>query len=175
MAGLEDLYKEVILDHYRDPRCRGELDVPPAVMAEGFNPLCGDELTVYCEVTGDRLDKLRIAGRGCSISQASASMMAEVLEGQALTDVHATITMFNTLMSVHEASLGDADHGALDDQGLPADDDDTPLIDENVLGDLVALRGVLRYPRRIKCATLGWQTLGRALVEAGAGPGSQSA
>ncbi len=164
MAGLEDLYKEVILDHYRDPRCRGSLPVPPAVSAEGFNPLCGDELTVYCEVSGDRLDKLRIDGRGCSISQASASMMAEVLEGRPLADVHTTIGMFNTLMSVHEASLGDPDHGALDADGLPADDE-APVLDEAALGDLVALRGVLRYPRRIKCATLGWQTLGRALAE----------
>lgn len=168
MAGLEDLYKEVILDHYRDPRCRGELPVPPAVAAEGFNPLCGDELTVYCQVTDDRLDQLRISGQGCSISQASASMMAEVLQGHALADVHATIAMFNTLMSVHEASLGQPDHGALDADGLPADDE-TPLVDDDALGDLVALRGVLRYPRRIKCATLGWQTLTRALAEATAG------
>lgn len=165
MAGLEDLYKEVILDHYRDPRCRGDLPVPPAVMAEGFNPLCGDELTVFCEVSDDRLDKLRIAGRGCSISQASASMMGEVLEGRALGDVHATITMFNTLMSQHEASLGQPDHGALDADGLPADDA-TPELDEEALGDLVALRGVLRYPRRIECATLGWKTLTEALGRA---------
>lgn len=167
MAGLEDLYKEVILDHYRDPRCKGELPVPPAVSADGFNPLCGDELTVYCEVDDGRLGRLRISGRGCSISQASASMMAEVIEGKSLAEVHETIAMFNTLMSVHEASLGEAatDHGALDADGLPADDD-APLIDDEALGDLVALRGVLRYPRRIKCATLGWTTLTKALAEA---------
>lgn len=167
MAGLEDLYKEVILDHYRDPRCKGELPVPPAVRADGFNPLCGDELTVYCEVGDDHLKQLRISGRGCSISQASASMMAEVIEGKSLVDVHEMIATFNTLMSVHEASLGVpvTDHGALDADGLPADDA-TPVIDEQALGDLVALRGVLRYPRRIKCATLGWTTLTKALAEA---------
>lgn len=167
MAGLEDLYKEVILDHYRNPRCRGELAVPPAVRAEGFNPLCGDEVTVYCEVVDDRLDKVRIAGRGCSISLSSASMMAETLQGRTLDEVRDVVGAFNTLMSVHEASLGDGTGpGAdgLDADGLPADDAEVP--DEAALGDLVALRGVLRYPRRIKCATLGWTTLTRALADA---------
>ncbi len=166
MAGLEDLYKEVILDHYRNPRCRGELSVPPATMAEGFNPLCGDEVTVYCEVADGRLDKVRVAGQGCSISLSSASMMAETIEGRSLEEVHDVIVMFTTLMSVHEASLGDA--SGLDADGLPADEADG-RVDERALGDLVALRGVLRYPRRIKCATLGWTTLTRALAEAVAG------
>lgn len=165
MAGLEDLYKEVILDHYRNPRCRGSLDVPPATMAEGFNPLCGDEVTVYCEVANGRLDKVRVAGQGCSISLSSASMMAETIEGRSLDEVHEVIATFNSLMSLHEASLGDADGHGLDADGLPADDA-APLVDEASLGDLVALRGVLRYPRRIKCATLGWTTLTRALADA---------
>ncbi|MBS1847073.1 MAG: SUF system NifU family Fe-S cluster assembly protein [Actinobacteria bacterium] len=162
MSRLEDLYKEVILDHYRNPRCRGELPVPPATMAEGFNPLCGDEITVYVEVEDDRLARIRIAGRGCSISSSSASMMAETLEGCSLAEVGERIAMFNTLMSVHEASL---DHDGLDADGLPADDG-APMVDDDALGDLVALRGVLRYPRRIKCATLGWTTLTKALAEA---------
>ncbi len=159
MSGLEDLYKEVVLDHYRNPRCRGELAVPPATMAEGFNPLCGDEVTVYCEVAGDRLDKVRIAGQGCSISLSSASMMAETLQGRSLAEVDEIVATFTTLMSLHEAALGD-DAGEPDDE--PGSD---PVIDEASLGDLVALRGVLRYPRRIKCATLGWTTLGQALDE----------
>lgn len=166
MAGLEDLYKEVILDHYRNPRCRGELDVPPATKAEGFNPLCGDEVTVYCEVADGRLDKIRVAGQGCSISLSSASMMAETIEGRSLEDVQAVIAMFTTLMSVHEASLGAT--GGLDADGLPEDEADGRL-DEDALGDLVALRGVLRYPRRIKCATLGWTTLTRALADSADG------
>lgn len=172
MAGLEDLYKEVILDHYRNPRCRGELPVPPATMAEGFNPLCGDEITVYCEVADDRLDKVRISGQGCSISLSSASMMAETLQGRSLADVQGVIGMFNTLMSVHEASLvEDSDsvtfttRSGLDADGLP-DDEADGSIDDEALGDLVALRGVLRYPRRIKCATLGWNTLAKALSQA---------
>lgn len=168
MAGLEDLYKEVILDHYRNPRCRGTLEVPPAVMAEGFNPLCGDEIIVYCDVSDGRLERIRIDGRGCSISSSSASMMAEILEGLTLAEIHERIAMFHTLMSIHEASLDDpgaTDNGGLDADGLPPDDADAS-IDEDALGDLVALRGVLRYPRRIKCATLGWNTLTQALADA---------
>ena len=76
MPGLEDLYKEIILDHYRNPRNRGELESPPAHKTEGFNPLCGDEVTVTFELRDDSLVELRIAGQGCSISQASASMMS---------------------------------------------------------------------------------------------------
>lgn len=166
MAGLEDLYKEVILDHYRNPRRRGELAVPPATMADGFNPLCGDEVTVYCEVADGRLDKVRVTGQGCSISLSSASMMAEAIEGRSLDEVHEVIAMFTTLMSVHEASLGES--SGLDADGLPEDEADGH-VDEHALGDLVALRGVLRYPRRIKCATLGWTTLTRALAGADEG------
>ena len=76
MPGLEDLYREIILDHYRSPRNRGELPVPPAHKAEGFNPLCGDEVVLYLDVDGDTVTDLKIAGQGCSISQASTSMMS---------------------------------------------------------------------------------------------------
>ena len=75
MTGLEDLYKEVILDHYRSPRNRGELPIPPAIMEEGFNPLCGDEVKVYVLIEEEIVKDIRIEGQGCSISQASASMM----------------------------------------------------------------------------------------------------
>lgn len=165
MAGLEDLYKEVILDHYRNPRCRGDLPVPPAARAEGFNPLCGDEIVVYCEVKGDRVDQLRINGQGCSISLSSASMMAEAIEGSTLAEVDDLVRTFRALMSLHEASL-DAGQTVVDgvDGDTPTDEEE-PL-DEQALGDLIALRGVLRYPRRIKCATLGWTTLTEALAQA---------
>ena len=73
MSGLQDLYREIILDHYRAPRNRGELPVPPAHKAEGFNPLCGDEVVLYLEFDGDRVSDLKIGGQGCSISQASTS------------------------------------------------------------------------------------------------------
>ena len=75
MPGLEDLYREIILDHYRNPRNRGELDAPPATRVEGFNPLCGDEVVLYLDVEGDTVRDIRIGGQGCSISQSSASMM----------------------------------------------------------------------------------------------------
>src|SRR4051794_25081782 len=81
MPGLEDLYREIILDHYRAPRNRGELPVPPARKAEGFNPLCGDEVVLYLDVDGDTVRDLKIAGQGCSISQASTSMMSAAVKG----------------------------------------------------------------------------------------------
>jgi len=77
VPGLEDLYKEIILDHYKNPRNQGELSVPPAIMEEGFNPLCGDEVKVYVLTDGNVIKDIRIGVQGCSISQASASMMAE--------------------------------------------------------------------------------------------------
>src|SRR5207244_13488328 len=83
MPGLEDLYREIILDHYRSPRNRGELPVPPARKVEGFNPLCGDEVVLYVDVDPDgTVRDLKIAGQGCSISQASTSMMSAAVKGQ---------------------------------------------------------------------------------------------
>ena len=129
MPGLEDLYREIILDHYRTPRNRGELESPPAVESNGHNPLCGDEITVYLLVDGEGDDAvvsdIKIGGQGCSISQSSASMMS--------------------------IDTGDDDNGAAD---------------EVALGDLEALQGVVKFPVRIKCAVLGWNTLNQALDEA---------
>src|ERR1700720_4049533 len=76
MAGIEDLYREIILDHYRSPRNRGELPAPPAQRVEGFNPLCGDEVVVYVQVQDGTVTDIRFAGQGCSISQSSASLMS---------------------------------------------------------------------------------------------------
>ena len=157
MAGLEDLYKEIILDHYRNPRGRGELEVPPAHRAEGFNPLCGDEVVVYLAVQDGRVDDLRIGGQGCSISLSSASMMAEAVQGRSVAEARELIRTFHTLMSVHEASLDDGD--GLDGDGLAPDGSPAMAVDDDALGDLVALRGVLKFPQRIKCATLSWNTL----------------
>ena len=142
MPGLEDLYKEVILDHYKNPRNQGELPVPPAIMEEGFNPLCGDEIKVYVLTNGDVIKDIRIAGQGCSISQASASMMAESVLDKTLEEAKNLIEKFKEMMSVHESNLGSAE--------LSEDNN------ENSLGDLQALKGVVKYPVRIKCATLGW-------------------
>jgi nitrogen fixation NifU-like protein len=159
MPGLEDLYREIILDHYRNPRNRGELPVPPAHKVEGFNPLCGDEIVIYFDVDGDKLADVRIDGQGCSISQSSASMMSAVVKGKTLEEVRALTRAFKAMMSIHESSLDGAD---------AEPDEVDPEIN---LGDLEALRGVVKFPVRIKCATLSWNTLAQGLDEADAQTG----
>jgi nitrogen fixation NifU-like protein len=156
MPGLEDLYREIILDHYRSPRNRGELATPPAVRVEGFNPLCGDEIVVYLDVADGVVRDVRIGGQGCSISQSSASMMSAAIKGKTVEEVRALTRAFKGMMSIHEQ--------ALDGEGEPAGDAaDTP---EVKLGDLEALRGVVKFPVRIKCATLSWNTLAEGLDQA---------
>ncbi|HUF98181.1 MAG TPA: SUF system NifU family Fe-S cluster assembly protein [Ilumatobacter sp.] len=150
MPGLEDLYREIILDHYRTPRNRGELAVPPARHAEGHNPLCGDEITVYLDVQPvdgvDVVSDIKVSGQGCSISQSSASMMSAAVKGKPVSDVRAIVKRFKGMMSIET------------DDGL----DDSPTADVP-LGDLEALQGVVKFPVRIKCATLSWNTLLQAL------------
>jgi nitrogen fixation NifU-like protein len=157
MAGLEDLYREIILDHYRNPRNRGELECPPARRAEGYNPLCGDEIVVYLNLDADgRVTDLKIGGQGCSISQSSASMMSQAVIGHTVEEIRVLNTAFKALMTIHESRL-DGDEG--DGSGT-----DTPVPDPEVsLGELAALQGVVKFPVRIKCATLAWNTLTEAL------------
>ena len=152
MPGLEDLYREIILDHYRNPRNRGELPSPPARRVEGFNPLCGDEIVVYLLIEAGRVTDLRIAGQGCSISQSSASMMSSAVKGKTVEEAHALIRAFKSMMSIHEARL---------DQTAAEEAADAEA--EVKLGDLEALQGVVKFPVRIKCATLSWNTLAQAL------------
>jgi nitrogen fixation NifU-like protein len=159
MAGLEDLYREIILDHYRNPRNRGDLPVPPARRVEGFNPLCGDEVVVFVDVdpgTSEVRD-VKIAGQGCSISQSSASMMSGAVKGRTVPEVRDVIRAFKAMMSIHEHRL-DGDGREVDEAVLP-----DPAVQ---MGDLEALRGVVKFPVRIKCATLSWNTLAQALDEA---------
>ena len=144
MPGLEDLYREIILDHYRTPRNRGELP-PPARHAEGHNPLCGDEITVYLDVDGDVVNDVKVNGQGCSISQSSASMMSAAVKGKTVPEVRALVRRFKGLMSIETDGDGDGSG------------EDVPL------GDLEALQGVVKFPVRIKCATLAWNTLTEAL------------
>ena len=153
MSDLEDLYREIILDHYRSPRNSGTLD-PPAHKAEGFNPLCGDEIVVYLllDDTGKIAD-IKIGGQGCSISQSSASMMSAAVKGKTPAQARKLMSSFKGLMSIS-------------DKG---DDLAEPTASEiRELGDLAALRGVVKFPTRIKCATLGWNTLEQALDDVGA-------
>ena len=142
MDGLDELYMEIILDHYRDPRNRGEL-APPAYMAEGFNPMCGDEVKVFLDIENNAVKEIRIGGQGCSISQASASMMTTLIEGKSIKEVHQISKAFKSMMAINE-------------EGVVEDVD---------LGDLEALQGVVKFPLRIKCAILSWHTLEQGLKE----------
>ena len=147
MPGLEDLYREIILDHHRTPRNRGELP-PPAAHAVGHNPLCGDEIDVYLQVENDIVKDVKVGGQGCSISQSSASMMSQAIKGKPLPEVLALVRRFKGMMSIP------------DEDGNPIEPD--PSVK---LGDLEALQGVVKYPVRIKCATLSWNTLLEALEQ----------
>lgn len=133
---MQDLYKEIVLDHFRRPRNRGELE--GADVREGiFNPLCGDEVTVYANLEDGRLAQVAFTGRGCSISQASASMLAERLEGKERAEAEAEISAFMEMM-----------------RGTEEDGD---------LGELAALKAIISAPNRIRCATLAWEAMRRGL------------
>ena len=145
--GLEELYREVILDHYRNPRNRGHLESPDAT-AQGVNPLCGDEITIDLALSDGVVTDVAISGQGCSISQSSGSMMTEAIKGKTREEVDDLVKKFRTMMSL--------------DEGEPGLDPDRPGA---VLGDIEALQGVRQYPVRIKCASLSWNTLMEALEQ----------
>jgi nitrogen fixation NifU-like protein len=142
---LEELYREVILDHYRNPRNRQPLAAADYT-AEGVNPLCGDEVTVEVALAGDRVGAVSVRGQGCSISQSSGSMVGEAIKGLSLDELTDLSRRFQEMLT--------SENG---DQSL---DQDRP---GSVFGDLEALQGVRRYPVRIKCAALPWTTLDQAL------------
>jgi nitrogen fixation NifU-like protein len=131
---LDDLYREVILDHYRNPRNKRGLPEADIDLAHN-NPLCGDEISVRVKVAEGGVSDAAFEGQGCSISQASASMLTERIKGMPLEDVEELILSFRGMMAGKESG------------------------DEESLGDLVALKGVVKYPVRIKCAVLAWDTL----------------
>lgn len=167
MPGLEDLYREIILDHYRSPRNRGELPVPPATRAEGFNPLCGDEIVLDVLMEGDTIADIRVGGQGCSISQSSASMMSAAVKGRTVDDVARLTRTFKAMMQIHSESLG----GGADNGAGEAEVPEVGADELKELGDLAALQGVVKFPVRIKCATLAWFTLDDALVQAAGADG----
>ncbi len=162
MPGLEDLYREIILDHYNRPRNKGELP-PPAHRTDGMNPLCGDEIAVYLVVDGTTDDSIvtdiSIGGQGCSISQASASMMTTAVKGKRVSEAREIITAFKAMMGIRDQTHDQA-HDQIHDH-----DDAEPASPAVKLGDLEALRGVVKFPVRIKCATLAWNTMGQGLDE----------
>lgn len=138
---LQDLYREVILDHNKRPRNFGRLD-PADAQANGHNPLCGDRLTVTLQLDGTRIGDVKFEGQGCAISVASASMMTEAVKGKERGEVAALFSRVHALLTQPEASADD-------------------------LGKLAALSGVREFPARVKCASLCWHTLNAALDSSG--------
>ena len=137
---LKELYRDVILDHNRQPRNFGRLETGGEVRhADGHNPLCGDRLTVYVRMDGERVEDIRFEGSGCAISTASASLMTEAVKGKERAAVHRLFDQVHTLLT-HPDGAPDAS-----------------------LGKLAALSGVREFPARVKCATLSWHTLNAAL------------
>jgi len=130
---LDELYQEIILDHYRRPRNKGKVD-PADVTAREYNPLCGDEIEITARFKDGKIAEVKFDGHGCSISQASASIMTQKLIGKTITEAQQLIDSFLRMMR------GDTPFGGRE------------------MGDLKALEGVLKFPVRVKCATLAWNT-----------------
>ena len=141
---LDELYREVILDHYRNPRNKHALPGSDIELSHN-NPLCGDEITVLVKLGDGVVQEAAFEGQGCSISQASASMLTDRIKGMKLADVEELILSFRGMMAGKDAP------------------------DEDALGDLVALKGVVKYPVRIKCAVLAWDTLQEGVEKLGPG------
>ena len=140
MSDLRDLYQEVILDHNRSPRNFGPLE-DADLQAEGYNPICGDRLTIAVKVDEGVVTDVRFQGSGCAISQASASLMTEGIKGKTLAEARALFDRFHRLVT-----------------------DQTAPVDDAALGKLTVFAGVRDYPARVKCAILAWHTL-RAAVD----------
>lgn len=135
MFDLRDLYQEVIVDHNRSPRNFGKLDNADRTL-EGFNPLCGDRLTLYMKLDGDIIDDVSFDGSGCAISVASASLMTEAVKGKTVSEAEDIFNRFHELITQEMVE-----------------------VDFDKFGKLAALAGVRDYPTRVKCATLCWHTL----------------
>ena len=144
MSDLTELYQEVILDHNRRPRNFRALDDPSRTQ-EGYNPLCGDRLTLYVKLEGDRIVDGAFQGSGCAISTASASLMTEALKGKTVDEARALFEKFHDMVT------------------------SSPDTEAPDLGKLSVLSGVREYPTRIKCASLAWHTL-KAAVSGEHGP-----
>jgi nitrogen fixation NifU-like protein len=145
-VALDEIYKEVILDHYKNPRNKREMPDAELTCSKN-NPLCGDEITVFAHVDDGKVFDVSFVGQGCSISQSSASMMTEAVSGKTVEEVDALATDVRAMLS-----------GELDP-------------DEDAFGELIALKGVVKYPVRVKCAVLAWDVLQEALAGEGAAAG----
>ena len=144
MSDLRELYQEVILDHCKHPRQFGAMEDADRT-ADGYNPLCGDKITVYLRTDGERVERVTFEGSGCAISTASASMMAQALTGRSVEEVEEIFDTFHRLVT------GKLDFEAASER----------------LGKLAIFAGVSKFPVRVKCATLCWHTLRAALERRG--------
>ncbi|MGH2590778.1 MAG: Fe-S cluster assembly sulfur transfer protein SufU, partial [Actinomycetota bacterium] len=145
---LDDIYKEVILDHYKNPRNKREMPDAELTCSKN-NPLCGDEITVFAHTEDGKLLDVSFVGQGCSISQSSASMKTEAVSGKTVDEVEGLSTSVRGMLS------GEVEP------------------DEDEFGELVALKGVVKYPIRVKCAVLAWDVLQEALAGEGAAAGAR--
>jgi nitrogen fixation NifU-like protein len=139
MSELRDLYQELIVDHNKNPRNYGVL-ADANRRAEGYNPLCGDKVTVYLHVDGDRITDVSFEGAGCAISTASASLMTQAVKGKTVAEAEQLFEAFHAMVTGQDTSAETAER----------------------LGKLAVLAGVREYPSRVKCATLAWHTLHNA-------------
>jgi nitrogen fixation NifU-like protein len=146
-VALDEIYKEVILDHYKNPRNKREMPDAELTCSKN-NPLCGDEITVYVHAEDGKVLDVSFVGQGCSISQSSASMMTEAVSGKTAEEVEELSGSVRAMMS-----------GGLEP-------------DEETFGELVALKGVVKYPVRVKCAVLAWDVLQEALAGEGSAEGT---
>jgi nitrogen fixation protein NifU and related proteins len=146
-VALDEIYKEVILDHYKNPRNKREMPDAERSCSKN-NPLCGDELTVFVHEDGGKVLDVSFVGQGCSISQSSASMMTEAVSGKTTEEVDAIVRNVRAMLA-----------GELEP-------------DEDAFGELVALKGVVKYPVRVKCAALAWDVLQEALAGEGSAAGT---
>ncbi len=138
MSDLRELYQQVILDHYKNPRNYRE--IPDGIRVEGYNPLCGDHYTVFVQLDGQTINDVSFTGNGCAISKASASVMSSTVKGKSKDEAEKLFDTFHRLVTGDMSGLSAAD-----------------------LGRLAAFSGVSEFPARVKCATLAWHTLRSAL------------
>ena len=144
MFDAQDLYQEIVMDHNRRPRNFGSIADSPS-SSEGFNPLCGDQVTVFLKVSDEIVEDVSFEGVGCAISKSSASMMTEGVKGKSVEEALIVFQAFRRMLTTTSDQVEDSE----------------------ILGDLEILKGVSQYPTRIKCATLSWHTLQAALQGSG--------
>lgn len=139
---LEDLYSEIVLEHYKDPHNVGEIE-NPEVFSKGFNESCGDDIKIFAKINGRLIEDIKFVGKGCAISQSSASMMTDIMKGKTIEEAKAFIQDFKKRITGSEAFPENSDEWF----------------------ELSALKGVIKFPIRVKCASLAWHTLEQGIMD----------